>query len=200
MEGVFKNSPCVFNIPLGLSFVDCLAKNVLKHAPKSTFSLNDTTILLPNRRSVRALKEAFLRLSDGTPMVLPSIKAIGDVEGEDIALMEGSDFNALDIPEAINPKHRQLILTRLISKAGPRLGFQNLSMPQALGLAKDLAYLIDEVETQEAKWEDLIDIVEKDLAHHWQQTRKFLEIVTEAWPKVLEDLGLIDPSKRRRLR
>jgi ATP-dependent helicase/nuclease subunit B len=199
VEGIFKNSPCVFNIPLGLSFVDCLAKNVLKHAPKSTFSLIDTTILLPNRRSVRALKEAFLRLSDGTPMVLPSIKAIGDVEGEDIALMGGSDFNALDIPEAINPKHRQLILTRLISKAGPRLGFQNLSMPQALGLAKDLAYLIDEVETQEAKWEDLIDIVEKDLAHHWQQTLKFLEIVTEAWPKVLEDLELIDPSKRRRL-
>ncbi len=199
MDWLFKHNPSVFNIPLGLSFVDCLAKNILKEAPKTPFSLNDTTILLPNHRSVRALKEAFLRHVDGKVLLLPSIKAIGDIEGEDIGLDTGFSYNAINIPEAISPKHRRLILTNLILEAAPGLGFKNLLMPQALNLAEDLGNLIDEVETFEASWSDLPNLVDIDLAHHWKQTLTFLEIVTKFWPQYLKEIGLIDASTRRRL-
>src|SRR3989338_7145450 len=48
--------------------------------------LADFTILLPTRRAVRALGDAFLRAGDGAAMLLPSIRALGDVDEEELVL------------------------------------------------------------------------------------------------------------------
>ena len=36
-----------------------------------------------------------------------------------------------------------------------------------------------------------------DLAHHWQRSVRFLQIVAEAWPSYLEEIGAMDPYARR---
>ena len=43
-------------------------------------------ILLPTRRSARALAEAFLRVRDGRPMLLPRITALGALDEAPLAL------------------------------------------------------------------------------------------------------------------
>ena len=63
----------VRTISPGVSFVDELARGLLAEAAGDPFQLADTLVLLPNRRSCRALREAFLRVGGGQPMLLPSM-------------------------------------------------------------------------------------------------------------------------------
>ena len=78
----------VFSIPPGTSFVDSLAAGVLAEAGDDPLQLADTTILLPTRRACRALRDAFLRQSDGQALLLPRMRPIGDVEPEEAAIGE----------------------------------------------------------------------------------------------------------------
>ena len=68
-------------------FLEDLAAGVLdwlgEDAPET---LSDAVILLPNRRAVRALGEAFLLAGDGKPMLLPRVAAIGDVDEDELVL------------------------------------------------------------------------------------------------------------------
>ncbi len=40
-------------------------------------------------------------------------------------------------------------------------------------------------------------LAEGDLAQHWQVSARFLKAVLTAWPKRLDEMGLIDVSDRR---
>ena len=66
-------------------------------------------ILLPTRRSARALAEAFLRARDGRPMLLPRITALGALDETPLALA-----GALDLPPAVEPMQRLAALSTLI--------------------------------------------------------------------------------------
>ena len=65
----------IFTIPAGYGFVDALAAGLWRQAGHDPLRLSRATVLLPTRRSVRALREAFLRLGDGRPMLLPAMRA-----------------------------------------------------------------------------------------------------------------------------
>ena len=49
-------------------------------------TLSDVLILLPNRRAVRSLRDAFLRQAGGKSMLLPRIEPIGDVDEDELFL------------------------------------------------------------------------------------------------------------------
>ena len=66
-------------------------------------------ILLPTRRAARSLAEAFLRASDGRPLLLPRITALGALDEAPLTLA-----GALDLPPAVEPAQRLAALTRLI--------------------------------------------------------------------------------------
>src|SRR5690606_10317648 len=109
----------VFNIPPEYSFVDVLAREILRRHDAAGPDLSAVTILTTTRRAARALQEAFLRETDGKPLILPRMRPIGDVE-EDELLLE-SDIGAGDLgealmslPPAIDPLRRQLLLSSLI--------------------------------------------------------------------------------------
>ena len=52
----------IYDIPAHLPFLDCLAAGVLREVPgDAPERLSRVTILLPTRRSARALRTAFLR-------------------------------------------------------------------------------------------------------------------------------------------
>ena len=82
MAGVFTISP-------DRSFVDSLATGILAEVGDTPQALLDYTILLPTRRACRALRDAFLRASDGTALLLPAMRPLGDVDedGGDAAVV-----------------------------------------------------------------------------------------------------------------
>jgi ATP-dependent helicase/nuclease subunit B len=201
--------PRVFTIAPTASFVDELAKKILDDHGSDPLELSEVVILLPTRRACRSLREAFLRVGDGKPMILPCIQPIGDVDEDELMLgAEGASEGAtglgremLDLPEAIPGLRRELMLVQLILKSDAVRraddGAPGLDAAQAAHLARDLAALLDQVQTERLSFHDLVHIVPEELASHWQLTLEFLKIVTEFWPKILAGEGLIDPAKRR---
>ena len=105
----------VLNIPAGLPFSRSLAQYLTRKADEENKSLTEYRILLPTRRACRILRDSFLDLNDGKPMLLPQLSPIGDVDEEDLSLlMFGNAGGFLDVPEAVSPIKRQLMLARLI--------------------------------------------------------------------------------------
>ncbi|MEI6986438.1 MAG: double-strand break repair protein AddB [Rhodospirillaceae bacterium] len=188
----------VFTIPAGFSFVDMLALGITNRYGSDPISLAGVTILLPTRRACRSLRDAFLRLSSGRPMLLPNLSPLGDIdaEGLSMALEEVTALaGCLDLPPALSDLRRRLLLTRVVLSA------QGLAAtaPQAVRLAADLTRLIDQVETEQLSFERLGGLVPADYAGHWQATLSFLTIVTERWPDILAEEGACDAASRRNL-
>jgi ATP-dependent helicase/nuclease subunit B len=180
--------PRVYSIPAGIAFADALADGLLRRAGDDPLALAAVTILLPTRRAVRALSDAFLRVTDGRALLLPRLLALADLDGDQDVLAVG------DIPPAIDTLQRHLILARLVMSRG---GDFAVAPDQALRLAQALAELIDEVETQQVDFAKLKDLAPETFASHWQATIEFLRIVTEHWPTILDQHSAIDPARRR---
>jgi ATP-dependent helicase/nuclease subunit B len=182
-----NTAPNVNTIPAGVAFADALAAGIVDRAG-DPLALAAITILLPTRRAVRAMTDAFLRVNDGKALLLPRLLALADVDGD------FDELGAGDIPAAVDPLERRMILAQLILKGGSTFS----SAPdQALRLAQALADLIDEAETEQVDFAKLTELAPEVYAGHWQKTLEFLKIVTEAWPAILAASGLIDPARRR---
>lgn len=52
----------IYNIPAGCAFAEVLAGHFLREYRGRELELTDVLFLLPNRRAVKALKDAFVRL------------------------------------------------------------------------------------------------------------------------------------------
>ncbi len=186
----------LFTIPSGTGFLKRLAEGLLTMSQENQgddFALTRMRVLLPTRRAGRELRDAFLGLSKGKPLLLPRLQPIGDVDAEEIELyLSGYGATGYDIPPAISSIERQFLLAPLIQKKDPTLG-----LDAALSLAGELARLIDTVHTEDLDFSGLQDIVPATLATHWQKTLEFLEIITTYWPMILADRGQIDPADRR---
>ena len=76
--------PHIVSVPSGQVFLEQLAGSLVDDfCDSEPEALASVTILLPTRRATRRLKEAFLRSSNSTTLLLPRIYAIGDIEEED---------------------------------------------------------------------------------------------------------------------
>jgi ATP-dependent helicase/nuclease subunit B len=180
--------PRVYSIPAGIAFADCLARGLTDRAGDDPMALAAMTVLLPTRRAVRALTDAFLRVTDGKALLLPRLLALADLDGEQ------DMFGAGDSPAAIDPLQRRLILAKLVMSRG---GEFPVAPDQALRLAEALADLIDEVETAQVDFAKLAELAPESFASHWQATIEFLRIVTAHWPAILRHQGVIDPAAHR---
>lgn len=181
----------IFTIPPGLPFVDSLAAHLLEQAGGDPLRLAEMQVLLPNRRACRSLREAFLRLSGGAPLLLPRLRPMdGGDDGDPLLLADGP----LDLPPAIDPVERHLLLTRLVMAMGQGRGGHAPTPDQAARLAAELATLLDAVQIERVDFARLADLVPADYAAHWQVTLDFLKIVTEHWPALLNDR--LDPQER----
>lgn len=186
-------TPRVYTIPAGLSFVDALAKGIMNQAGDDPLSLSRMHILLPTRRACRSLRDAFLRLSHGRPLLLPRMNPIGDVDEEDLSIALSGLEDELSLPPAIPPIRRQFLLAKLIAAQG-----HGRNIEQDMLLASALGRLMDQVYTEDLDLANLPHAVERaDFSQHWQISLDFLSILSQHWPLILAEQGVIDAADRR---
>lgn len=190
MTRTFKN---IYTIPPSISFTDTLAKDLIKGTENNPAQLSNTLILLPTRRACRSMQEAFLRQSNGIPLLLPQMKSFGDIDAEDL-LIQNQKVDELTILPAISPLERQILLSQIIGKISDfaKNPAQNMMLASALG------QLLDQIYTEGLDFADLPNIVDREaFANHWQITLDFLSILSEHWPRILKERNVIDAADRR---
>ena len=187
----------VYNIQPGVPFADALATGLLQAYGFKPESLANIRILLPTRRACRILRDTFLRITDGKPLMLPAMQALGDIDEDELSLeisgLAGADLE-LNLPPAIPPLKRQILLARELMQSNEF----HYSTDQAFALANALGRLLDQTYTENLDLKNLPSLVkEEGLSDHWQITVKFLEILSQKWPQILNDIGVIDQADRR---
>ncbi len=178
----------VFSIPAGAPFADLLARALIGRLCPTPEALADALVLLPTRRALRALREAFLREAGGRPLLLPRLEAIGDADDDELLLHADAEP-----PTPIGAMQRLAVLTELV-RGRPDIGGDPVL---ASRLATSLAQLLDSAALEEVDLRRLDDIVPGELAAHWQSSLEILAVLREAWPAHLESAGLADPAARR---
>ncbi len=207
------DGPRVWTIPPAVPFADALADGLWARAGGDPEKLREGIVLVPHRRAVRVVADAFLRRGAGRAALLPAIRALGDVDEDEPfaepafaleAEADGADGAGAACPPAIPETRRALLLARLVmawpaDPAGDGAGAGSEAAPpeQAIRLAGDLARLLDRMQTAGASFEALAGLVPEEHAEHWRRTLDFLRIAAEHWPRVLEEEGAVDPAVRR---
>ncbi len=210
-SGSGGGAPRVCTIAPDAPFLETLAHAIVSGdlpvpggTPPGALELPRWTVLLPTRRAVRAMRDAFLKVSGGAALLLPAIRPIGDVD-EDAALLASpaspamANALSLDLPPAIGALERRLVLSELVLKwsRAAHPGSRAATPGQAALWAGDLIALMDSAETEAVDLAALKDLVGGDYAEHWRQTLDFLQILTAHWPDFLRERGLLSPYQRR---
>ena len=205
--------PRVFTIPPSVSFLDELAQSLIDGRLIPNFKvendwsvLADVTIFLPTRRSVRTLAEIFRKHAPNNVVFLPKIRPLGDIDVSNQITESIADSS--ELPPEMSFTERHLALTRLILgwtqaqekpvKMQDTLASQTtLSSPiNAAWLSRELLLLMDQIESEEANWAQLSQIVPDQFAEYWQMTFEFLKIAFDTWPAFLAEQGKMDPVAR----
>jgi ATP-dependent helicase/nuclease subunit B len=195
-KGPFSEpGPRWFTIPAHRPFTLDLARG-LTEALGDPEALAEAVVLTPTRRGARALAEAFLAVSGGKAVLLPQVRALGDLdEGE--PPFEPGDL-ALDLPPAISTYRRRFELARLVAEHA-HLFDRLIDAAAALELADALAGFLDSLQIEEVEAPiDAIDgLAPAEMAKHWEKSADFLKLALHAWPRRLAELGLADVSERQ---
>ncbi|MEN6542153.1 double-strand break repair protein AddB [Parvibaculum sp.] len=195
------DSPRLFTIPSGTPFLDALARTLLADPTLggrfgAGVELPDITILLPTRRAVRALSDAFLRAGGGKALLLPIMRPLGDVDEDELVLDISSQPSAsLTLPPEISGLERQFRLARLILDLDET--DESADLARALALAADLGRFLDMALTERVALTSLGSLVPEEFAEYWQITIEFLKLLTERWPEELARLGFMEGAARR---
>ncbi|MGZ6014288.1 MAG: double-strand break repair protein AddB [Phenylobacterium sp.] len=200
---VAKEGPRWYTIPAHRPFAEDLARGLMDQlAAGGPEALSQALVLTPTRRGARALADAFLsvaplsRNGGGRAVLPPQLRPLGDLE-EGEPPFEPGDL-ALDLPAAIDPLARRFELTRLVASHWDLLARGETTAAAALEMADALGGFFDSLQIEEVAVEEgLADLVDAELAEHWQVSRVFLETALIAWPRRLDELGLADVSERR---
>ncbi len=191
-----RPGPRWFNIPAHRPFLEDLAAGLYAAlSPLGPETLSDAIVLTPTRRGARALAEAFVKVGGGQALLLPQIRALGDLDDGEPPFEPGD--LALDMPPAISSWRRRFELARLVSDNAHVLG-RPLDAAGALELTDALAGFLDSLQIEEAGDLDrLDDWVAAEMARHWKISADFLKLATAVWPARLRELGLVDVAARR---
>lgn len=182
-----------FTLPSNVSFLHSLVGWILQKYDTPNYP--KILILLPNRRSCRSLRDAFLDCSGGKAMLLPRIQPIGEIE-EEAFFSNITNINS-DFEQPIDSVRRHFLLMKLIMSFQHSQAGGGGAAKQAAELAKQLIRFMDEVSREGLGYDRLTELAPENLANHWQQTLDFLTIISQQWPKLLEDEGAIDAVTHR---
>ena len=186
--------PTVFSIPAHRAFADALVAGLVKQHGHGPLDLARGLILLPNGRSVRTVRDAFVRAS-GAGLVLPRLVVIGDEELDEAVGVPLDDLSTDPLPPAIAPLARRLLLARLLEE---RLE-PAVSATEAVRLAGPLAAALDTLTVDEVAPAALAEVeVAVELQAHWQRSLGVFVQLACDWPGELRARGLMDRAERRK--
>ena len=186
--------PNVFTIPASTNFAETLATGVIERVGRDPLALADVTIFLPTRRAARTFGQTFARLLGGAAL-LPDFRPLGEIDDEELFFAD--PLSAESLPPAISPIRRRLLLATLARAWCRSERGENITFVRAHALADSLCKLLDEAETQEIDLEKLETLVDGPLAKHWSETRDFLRLLRNEWPKILAAENASGPAARR---
>ena len=110
----------IHTIPPYQSFLDSVARGILDQVGNDPLKLADYTILVPDRETSSALRQAFMTQLQGRTHVMPHIGAPGDMDDENLSLKISDNAflsqTLMDMPPAVSRLHRQLVLAEEILK------------------------------------------------------------------------------------
>ena len=195
----------VYSVDPGDPFLATLAARILDGSlwpddkpPDDPLALADVTVFLPTRRAGRALATALLDAAGTGAVVLPRIEPLGDA---------ADDTAPPDVVGGLEARVALAALVRVWAREierGPEAEADARVLmpsagPDAVHLAGDLMDLFEQVETQEADWSRLHDLVaDAELAEHWQVTTRFLELAVAGWHAHLAETGRMSPAGRQK--
>lgn len=183
----------LYTIPSHKAFADTLAIGLLRRFGREPMGLARGIVLVPTSRAVRAITDAFVRLSD-KGLLLPRIVPIGDPDLDEAVGAFFDPARADPVPPAVDPLKRRLILARLLQEARP--GFDPA---EAIRLAGDLARTLDQLQVEEVAPEALRALdLSGELSDHWATALSTFDVVLDRWPGELARLGNVDLAERRR--
>ena len=208
-------------MPAGAPFLPALSRALLGGKLIAGFPSDDpldlarAKIFVPTRRAGAALADALVAASGQPTLILPRILPLGAFEP---TLGAEPEEGASELGErpAVGDLARRMALATLtrgwgealkgaIRRLGPdgRLEFDESEPPlvvsgpaQAFALAEDLAALIDDMIIEGVAPERLKTLVADAFDPYWGVTLEFLKIAFDAWPKWLDERGLIDRATR----
>jgi ATP-dependent helicase/nuclease subunit B len=192
-----KTGAEIFTISPYQSFLDSVARGILDQVGDDPLKLADYTILVPDRETSRALRQAFLGQLQGKTHVMPNIGSLGDMDDEHLSLkLSDNAFlsqTLMDMPPAVSRLHRQLVLAREILKI-PGMAS---SSQKAIKLGGELGKFLDEVQRYEVDLKNIGQLVPPAFKESWSKTAEFLKIITETWPQELQKMGRVDPEEHK---
>ena len=208
----------LYSIPSSAPFLPTFVVHLLAGRfgtlPDDPAEIADTLILLPTRRAARVLASLLAEAAPSGAAVLPTIRAIGDVD-EDAFLFDTTenDFlraaSSLVETPALSPVERHLVLTDLVLAFGRGIacglsfpgGDEHVLIPlgaaDAARLAQDLGRLLDGLAIEEVDATAIRNLIPDQFAGYWSITLRFLDIILEQWPRHLAEKGMLDPADRR---
>lgn len=206
----------ILSIPASLPFLKTVAASLIEgrlvpgftYDPADPLTLSDVTIYVPTRRAARVLRSDFVDLLGGRSAILPVIRALGETD-DDAGFFDEVAPALLDMAEPLSGPTRLLELARLVLAWRNRLPaavtaihaesplVAPASPADAVWLARNLAEIIDAMETEELDWSALEALDTANHALWWQLTAEFLKIASDYWPARLAELNRSSPSLRR---
>lgn len=171
----------IYTLNLADNFADKLVDYILDDN-QSILDLAQTQVILPTKRACKTLKDSFIKRCENQALLMPKLTALYDI-----------DVLEEDVPSAISTLQRTIFLTRMcLLKPGVE------SLDKALVIALSLGQLLDEFYQYEASFEKIEHLVPNmDLAIHWNETVKFLDIIKTVWPEFLKNTNKIDEMDRK---
>ena len=183
-------------MPAGVPFLRCLAEGLAAHLGER---LPDALILLPTRRAVRELGNAFVEAGvlGARATLLPRMRPIADIDTDDITYEPGALL--ADMGPTIPPLQRRFELARLASLYHQRASDIPVSAANAIALAEPLCAILDDAAMEEARLpdHDKLEEMRAMSAEHFQHTSVFYEVLRSFWPQRLAELNLMDPKVRQ---
>jgi ATP-dependent helicase/nuclease subunit B len=195
--------PQVYSIAAHRGFADALVAGLIPRYSDGEFGLARLTLLLPSRRAVRTVTEAFVRLSGaaggGGGMLLPRMAVVGDLDLDETlgALLDPIGAGA-ELPPAADPTYRWLRLAHLLRTVeGDAAGQGAALLRRAFDLGRTMdRLLVEEIAPIDLMDERIVGLVGEQ-ANHWEySTRTFLKVQAH-WLAELGERGEVDAPTRR---
>jgi len=191
------SAPHVYNMPSGVPFLENLAKGLRRRFGDE---LQSGLILLPTRRAVRGLGEAFVTAAteDGIrAALLPRLRPLADIDPEEPPFEPGELVGK--VGPSIDPTLRRFEMAKIVAAYHARAMDLPLDAATALAMADPLLAILDDAALEEAKlteseaWARLMG----EAAKHFQDAATLYKIIQEYWPARLAELNMEEPQSRK---